>query len=567
MYSVRSNARYQLTVLGISTIGLVYFFLQHGVNLTSLKALVMALAYCWGLVLAIYLMGHGLVTIPRKLFENASLAAKLRRVQERAPSVHARLEDAVQDLEQLELQVVELRKRKRGTVAEFQDWIEELAEGSSTQLRRSPSNIPPSESRSAPAVPSVITEQYLADLTRKLARARHKEVRFREGWARLVDHAVKTQSILDSAPSRRLEAGQLTGHVSIVGRLTILSPYLRYLLHYRALPVTRYVFAIILSLASLCIIWSEIIKLLSAKLSIISLTIISHSTHHPASVTFRGQVTASLWLLYMSGAVLSSINDAKVWGNRALVRGNTYGESACWYSSQIAKLTVPLAYNFITFLPADVYQHTVFYRFLGRLINLTALGKGFDYFFPVFILVPVCATLFNWYGRVANLLGYGTSDDDEDEENQAAGSAGVGTTWREGRDLIDRELSRDSGLSTFFTATRPSQHTPHRSMPPRGPAASRAAEDEEENPQENILTDFAHRLRNTFDTATAPRWMRDLAKSSAATSPNTRPRWMTSSPPQTSRGYGRVGPADGARRGVFGRLFGGVGRGEGRLRL
>ena len=38
-------------------------------------------------------------------------------------------------------------------------------------------------------------------------------------------------------------------------------------------------------------------------------------------------------------------------GNRALVKRQTYAESACWYSLQVAKLTVPLSYNFITMLP------------------------------------------------------------------------------------------------------------------------------------------------------------------------------------------------------------------------
>ena len=81
----------------------------------SLKSLVMALAYCWGLVLAIYLMGHGLVAIPRRLFRNASLSGKLKRIQSRAAKVHEKMEDAIQNLEDLEAQVVELSQRKAGS--------------------------------------------------------------------------------------------------------------------------------------------------------------------------------------------------------------------------------------------------------------------------------------------------------------------------------------------------------------------------------------------------------------------------------------------------------------------
>src|SRR6185437_6808360 len=63
IYSLRSNGRYQLTVLGCATVGLIYITISNGFDFTAVKALVMALAYVWGLFLAIYLMGHGLVTV------------------------------------------------------------------------------------------------------------------------------------------------------------------------------------------------------------------------------------------------------------------------------------------------------------------------------------------------------------------------------------------------------------------------------------------------------------------------------------------------------------------------
>jgi hypothetical protein len=92
-----------------------YIFIYSGFSMESLKSLVMALAYCWGLVLAIYLMGHGLVAIPRRLFRNASLSGKLKRIQSNAAKVHEKMEDAIQNLEDLEAQVVELSQRKTGS--------------------------------------------------------------------------------------------------------------------------------------------------------------------------------------------------------------------------------------------------------------------------------------------------------------------------------------------------------------------------------------------------------------------------------------------------------------------
>ena len=113
-YALRSNARYQLIVLGVAIAGAVYFFLQSGFRITSLKALVMALAYAWGLVLAIYLMGHGLVAIPRRLIRDAKTSARLRRLEIQAPRTHDKLDEAIEELNQVEAQIMLLRSRKTG---------------------------------------------------------------------------------------------------------------------------------------------------------------------------------------------------------------------------------------------------------------------------------------------------------------------------------------------------------------------------------------------------------------------------------------------------------------------
>src|SRR5215469_1951692 len=186
LYSLKSNGKYHLVVLAAATLGAIYFFISQGLHYTSLKALVMALAYAWGLILAIYLMGHGLVAIPRKLFKEASISGRLRRLQTKAPSIHENLMDATDELDQYEQQVVELKRRKNGTARDFQDWIDELADMTNvpeSRLVTAPSTALPT---SRATIPQVITERYLADLTRRLKRAKHKKLRYISEWDYLV---------------------------------------------------------------------------------------------------------------------------------------------------------------------------------------------------------------------------------------------------------------------------------------------------------------------------------------------------------------------------------------------
>lgn len=539
IYSLRSNGRYQLIVLGCGVAGLVYMIFSYGFDFTAIRALIMALAYVWGLALAIYLMGHGLVAIPRKMFRKADISESLRRVQGQAPRIHEKLEDAILALDELEAQVMQLKQRKTGSARDFQEWIEELVDMTGQPESRVFSN--PVTADASAKVPAVITERYMADVTRRLVRARHRRARYLREWDSIVQQASDLQAILDSKASKKLDFG---GPPAGSRRFTLLTPFLRYHLHVHIIPALRIALGAVLSLASVAIIWSEIIKFPAPHLSAVSLTVIHHPSDKNYQIGFGGQLIASLWISYMCICALSSVNDVPTWNQRALVKRNTYAESACWYAGQIAKLTVPLAYNFLTFLPKDIHKTSTFYDFLGRLINLTPLGTWFDYLFPMFVLLPVFATLFNLYSKIKNVLGFGILETDENEEENPSGFGTGG--WREGRDLIARDLQGNRstiGLAdpprSSLDSARPSRTAPTRWVPPTERGAGDAASTsrprtsarpplDPEPEEENFFTLFGRRFKNTIDTIETPRWMQSSSSrtTSSAGTGFKRPRWM-----------------------------------------
>lgn len=568
-------------MLGASVVGGIYLWIQVGFHDSEgFKGLVMALAYAWGLILAIYLMGHGLVALPRRLLRTANISRRLRTLQSHAPKVHDRLLDAIDRLDEYESQVMQLRQRKSGTARDFEEWIEELAEAASLPESRRSTGATNNKS----TVPNVITERYLADLTRKLKRARHKKMRFVDEWDRLVTSAVANKAILDSAATKRLEFPPQQSQ-TIWSRYNTLTPYTRYVLHYHILPTVYYTLSFLFSLASICIVWSSIVKSQNAKLSLIGWSVVHHPGSNRGQIGPAGQLIAAGWILYMCACALFSITEVKVWGNRALVRRGTYLESACWYSLQVAKLTVPLAYNFITFLPHNIYSETTFHKFLGRLIVLSNIGEGFQDWFPALILVPVLMALFGVYGKVKSCFSFGAVMDDEEEVEGSVSS------WREGRALIEQEVNargtglasgsisvgltaRDEATGSYrdeppFTGDSagagPSSHA-QRSRPARSGREGRSLlsgiddDDLDDTRSAGFFDDFAQRVRNTFDTA-------DFSFE--------RPAWLGGpggGADQPRRGYG-YRPVHGAgnqerndQGNSFLSLFGG-GRSEGRVRL
>lgn len=596
MYSLRSNAQYYAMLFGLGIVALVYVFSVYGIHLDSLKSPVMALAYCWGLILAIYLMGHGLVSIPRSLIRNASISGRLRRIQSSAPMLHEKMEEAEVDLEDLELQVAELSRRKAGSAIDFQDWIEELVD-----LTKLPEEQPRSSngmgSGIARRIPTVITEKYMAELTRELVRARHARSRYANEWNRLLRHAAETQAILDSGASKKLDLGKAAPHASLWDRMSILTPYTRHVLHFHILPTLMLFFGGLLALASACIVWSEIVKVatLPSKLSIIRLTVVHHWTGETGQVGFAGQIIAAMWISYMCAAALISITEVKVWRGRALVYRNTAHESAFWYSSYVARLSVPLAYNFITFLSRTIYEKTRFYDFLGRLIDLTPLGNWFNRLFPLFVLVPMCATLFGFYGKVKRTIGLAdVMDGGEDGSGNSRGAS----SWREGRDLIDRELNGTSiprsreaagpgGVANGGAATRdaPVRSIPGASRRPGAPTTplgtspnigrlgspSTAAAgissrhigqrkhtglDDEDDEDDTFFSQIGHRIKNTVDTMDKPKWLQEIGQGIK------KPKWLGGDDNDEHAGPSATGTGgDPDIRRWF------VGAGDGRIRL
>lgn len=555
IYSLRSNARYQLIAMGSGALGLVYFISQNGLHGSSVKGLIMALAYAWGLFLVVGLMGNGLVALPRRLLRNARRGEALRTLQYQAPRLRDKLTEAEDDLHRLESQLLRLSRQDAALTSDMRDWIDELVHDADALANASAAR--PTLSRaSATDVPSAITVRYLADYSRKLKRARHKYARFVSEWQHLVDSAVYLQTVIDAAASKRLILDSRTTARRTLYNASLLTPGARYYVHAYIVPFTRMAAGVIFALASIAIIWSEVMHTISAKVSLLSLTVVRQPSSGHSEVNIGGQIAASAWLLYMCAATLFSLTEIKVWGNRALVKRRTYPESATWYSLQVAKLTVPLSYNFITMLQPQVYRDTAFFAFLGKLINLTPLGSGFSQYFPILILVPVCASLFNLYGRVRKVIGFDLLADEDEILGTARGN------WQQGAALIEQAIqnssTRQPGQSRVATDTLNGSDVAavasrqlyrdepgHQASAHPAQSARQQSQDDDDSAR-HFFQDLGERVRNTFDTADRPQWLREVGSSFK------KPKWLG-----TNASTGE-GPLD--------RVFDG-GQSNGRVRL
>ncbi|KAF1816684.1 hypothetical protein P152DRAFT_428976 [Eremomyces bilateralis CBS 781.70] len=617
LYSLRANVRYQLIVLTTAILAGVYFFLSAGFRFASLKALVMALAYSWGLLIATYLMGHGLVALPRHIFQNASIAHRLRRLQSSAPNIHDNLMDAIDELAERENQVAQLKQRKTGSAREFQEWIDELAELCALPESRTLPVIRVPVSRTAGGVPNVITARYLADLTRKLQHSRNKKARYTVEWNRLMKNASRAKAIVDSAANRKLTF--VSGTDPAVLPFRIHTPYTRHVWYYRVQPITLYLLSAVLSLLSLLLFSSVILAPFNPSITPLTLTTFSNPfSKHPTPLpTFP--ILLPLYLFHLALTTLYPLPRLPLsfWRARTLTPRATPLEPAAWFSSLIARLALPLALNVSSTLPRPIYHSTIFYRFLGVQVDLTPLGAGFARFAPAIIVtLAALAALLGVYGRVGGWFSGPMMVGEEEEGVGLLGDQGrrerdVADTqrWREGKALLEREVgtgglgmtdgeggatasnatgtsrpvgtagtprhqdSRDDDAAVA-RVTRGSTPTPRSgrtaSPPPNPVRAARIAREAGRPARRDFATvgdvsgddegfggwwgDFTHRVKNTFETMDRPAWM----------GPEGSPGWLGGG--EEGREEARE-EGDGPLSGLT-RWFGGSGGGlEGRVRL
>lgn len=403
--ALRVNARYQVMILIAGALALVYYALTVRLSFSHFKSLLIALSHSYTLFIAIYLLGHGLVNVPRRLYTGASHQKTLVHLERTAPRIHDSLVDANSHVIDLAKEVSALNQVKEEP---FREWVDEMME-----------MVPnvPSPRRGNPAE---LNEENLASLTRKIKYMCRKRDRLLAQWNALLVVAQERREVISSK-----------------GKLQhwLLPERLAYQYKYRVWPAVNYGLAGALIIASACVLISE---LAHNKFSILELSVNSASA-------FLKQLLVALWLAYMCICAYASLLRIKVF-NVGLVHRKTDAGSLVIFGSYLCRLTVPLSFNYLTLLRN---QQSVFHEFLGRSINLTTLGAGWNEWLPVLIIIPVMATSFNLYEKVGNWAGYGIWDE-EDEEG----------SWIEGRDLVSKALrERAAGnYATVSTAEVPAEN-------------------------------------------------------------------------------------------------------------
>lgn len=431
--ALRQNARYQMILLGSGLAGLLYMILTSRLSLTSLKALVIALSHCYALVLAIWLLGHGMVNIPRSLWHGANPQARLFTNYRNATKVCDAYAENEATYHEISAEINSVAPYKQGRYVE---WIDNLLD----EVSNGPVAFNNTVRPQVTVERAMINEQYLANLSRRFKRAKCRLIRCRADWQKLLKDCSIAEDILNSAEER-----------SLVFRYsrTRLPPKFAYFYYTRIHTWIVQAWATLLAGMSVILVWSELTH--GTRVSVVNIIV-------SASHGIVQQFISSLFLGYMCISAFVSLTRIRIFNIYALVYHGSDVSSLLFYAMYACRLTVPLSFNYINLISS---RESVFEEFLGKSINLTPLGKYFNDWLPRLIIIPVALTLFHFYDRIKDFLGFGFAFDDEDENGNGPGSV------VEGRELVKRALTdvrfrfayeSPETVGAFLTSTR--THSP-----------------------------------------------------------------------------------------------------------
>ncbi|ODV91554.1 hypothetical protein CANCADRAFT_17936, partial [Tortispora caseinolytica NRRL Y-17796] len=399
--SLRYNAKFQLAMLTAGIVGIVYLTISAGLSLASVKALAIALSHCYTLIGAIWLLGHGLVNVPRMVLVKSFHEHYLNRLYKSAPRAHDAFMDAESDLTDICSEVLALAPVKAGA---FEDWIDSL-------LAMIPATASSRNFRSPD--PASISSKYLASLSNRLHAVHRRRIRTEAEWNQLVHSAIKTQELVNSRSTRSLVFSESKN---------LFNPRMSYIIYTLISPWLSRLVGFALIFLSSVLVSSEVTH--GTRLNLIGLTV-SHTSG------LGQQILSSAILLYVCLTAFYSLSKVRVTQLYSIVKGHTDYSSAIFYSMYLCRLTIPLSYNYLT-LQLD--RSSMFEEFLGKSINLSVISESINDWLPRFILIPVILTGFNIYDKLSKILAYDINFDDD----ETSGTEDFNVA--EGRDLITREI-------------------------------------------------------------------------------------------------------------------------------
>ncbi|KAI8640315.1 LMBR1-like membrane protein-domain-containing protein [Parasitella parasitica] len=434
--AVQVNLRFYSIYLVVGAIGLIYLVFGSGLTTREgIQSYVMAAANSWGLFLVIVFMGYGLVSLPRSLWYSGSYDRHLFQHYANAARLKEECMDSEIEFNDLAKTMNAISKRAMMETAEIRYCINVMNERFPFVLHEAFA-----ERDDSIVIPRDLTEDYLVKISKHMILAIRMKDRKNALWKNLLNQVFYLQDIISNKDKRDRRFTSTLRSKQKKTRWTDIKASAEWWWMLRIAPNLNKFLAIVFSLISMCIIWSEIV--FNVKKPVV-ISIVYYVLNACGSNYATLEIMAFFTLMYMCFCVYSSLFKIRFFNLYLLIPNHHTDEnSLLWFTGYMCKMMAPLCYNFINLaVDAPGVSKAVFTTFMGKADLIKFLGAFADWF-PIIILIPSLSLLFNVQGRCLGLCGikspYQNSADDS-EDTEAYNGVSLNADVDEGLKLVKEE--------------------------------------------------------------------------------------------------------------------------------
>lgn len=304
-----------------------------------------------------------------------------------------------------------------------------------------------------------LTREYLVQLNYRAKEAVAHRGSSESKWRTLVHKAMHLQDVITN---EEFSSGMIwTSSLKSSHRYRWVR-FLQWLWYVKLDALFRRLLAVLAVVMSTMIIWSEASLLTTkADLSVIS-WIIHWKSLSPTTVEF---FTLSI-LLYLATCTYNSFMKVRIFRYYLLVPQHSDEKSMLFFAGYFCRLAFPIGYNYLTLIqgPRQNQPHlliTEFSKVMGPMDLIPVLGKNFNYYFSIGLVIVCFIVFMRMHGWVSQL--FSTDPNLSFEDFHVADEE----HFTEGRELINaarrqeeraRNRSNDLGIQPAAWRSRLNNH-------------------------------------------------------------------------------------------------------------
>lgn len=387
--AIKSNLLLYAIGFVILILFLVVYLVQNSFKAAAIKELptiAKTAGNLYGLLLLIALLGHGLVSVPQRLWRHANQEVSLKRYQFELASLSVKLEDSKVNLEKT------LKKVRKvcditGPDDPYRPLVDIIV-----------SKCPPEFDDVSGEGNVEVTYGKLARLHQKVMSHDHLVNMYQTLYDSSVESALRLEDILDSkgSPGWRIfwsfsPARSYTG-AHVVDVLEYL--YLCYIEGWLSRGASLFC-----TVLSVLVVWCEFVTPLFCKpdLSVFSQLVRIDGLHWSVI-----QLFVFIPVMYIAVCAYTSLFRLRLFDYYHLVPHKMSNAASLLFSAAyLCRLIAPLAYNYLNMIR---YTSTPFLGVMGSVEFVALFGNIIPKFYPVLLVPFSLATLFNLYGWILKQL-------------------------------------------------------------------------------------------------------------------------------------------------------------------